>query len=557
MGYRYNAITGELDVVDTSAGDISINQIDTDAGSAVPVAGIVNILGTAAQGISSSGAGNTVTLTIADSTETQKGVIELATDVESIAGTDTSRAIVPTSLKAKLGSQTAKAIPFGAGDTNAISWTAGMADGNLIIGSTAGNPTPAFLTSTDASVVITNGANSIDLSAGAAVPTLFVTDAGTATPAVNILNVLGGNNIGTTGAANNLTINLTGTTDHCVQVGNASGSLTSLGAGTTGELLIGNTGADAAFGSTAYADFSFSNVTGVGVPRTLNIVNTDVNVASYSDLRLSTAPLGGDAMISWEIQGTLFYAMGVDNSDSDIWKLTTSSDPSGGTTAIAVDNGTAAVKFANAYEFPVADGTASYPLVTDGAGNLDFNSLTVAGGGTGLTTITDHAVLVGSGINAITPIAMDTNGMLLIGSNGADPVAATLASADGSVTITNGAGSIDLAVVGTGMPWTVKTDAAVALAVDNGYITNRAAGITYTLPDTAAAGSIIRIAGLAGLWTVAQNAGESINFGNQTTTVGVGGSLVATNANDAIELLCIVANTTWTVISSIGNLTVN
>lgn len=40
-----------------------------------------------------------------------------------------------------------------------------------------------------------------------------------------------------------------GTTDHAVQVGNASGTLTSLGVGTTGQVLIGSTGADPAFGA--------------------------------------------------------------------------------------------------------------------------------------------------------------------------------------------------------------------------------------------------------------------------------------------------------------------
>lgn len=39
------------------------------------------------------------------------------------------------------------------------------------------------------------------------VPTDFVTDSGTATPVANILNVLGGSNVGTTGSGNNLTIN--------------------------------------------------------------------------------------------------------------------------------------------------------------------------------------------------------------------------------------------------------------------------------------------------------------------------------------------------------------
>jgi hypothetical protein len=105
--------------------------------------------------------------------------------------------------------------------------------------------------------------------------------------------------------------------------------------------------------------------------------------------------------------------------------------------------------------------------------------------------------------------------------------------------------------------WSVETGAAVAPAVNKGYITNRGGGITYTLPTTAAVGSIIRICSIAGLWTIAQNAGESIVFGAFTTTVGAGGSLVATNVGDTIEIVCTVADTTWAVLSSIGNITVN
>ena len=56
---------------------------------------------------------------------------------------------------------------------------------------------------------------------------------------------------------------------------------------------------------------------------------------------------------------------------------------------------------------------------------------------------------------------------------------------------------------------------------------------------------------------MAQNAAESIVFGAFTTTVGVGGSLVATNVGDTIELVNTVADTTWAVLSSVGNWTIN
>ena len=65
----------------------------------------------------------------------------------------------------------------------------------------------------------------------------------------------------------------------------------------------------------------------------------------------------------------------------------------------------------------------------------------VGSGGTGLTAPTDHAVLVGSGAGAITPLSVGTNGQVLVGSTGADPVFATITEGTG-ISITLGAGTL-------------------------------------------------------------------------------------------------------------------
>lgn len=110
---------------------------------------------------------------------------------------------------------------------------------------------------------------------------------------------------------------------------------------------------------------------------------------------------------------------------------------------------------------------------------------------------------------------------------------------------------------GGGLTWNEVTGTSQTASVDNGYIANNASLVTITLPTTAAVGSVVRVAGSGvGGWRVAQNTGEKIYFGDNSTTSGTGGYLEFTQQFDAVELLCIVADTEWTVISSQGNITV-
>ncbi|MBP98615.1 hypothetical protein CMK18_21905, partial [Candidatus Poribacteria bacterium] len=75
-------------------------------------------------------------------------------------------------------------------------------------------------------------------------------------------------------------------------------------------------------------------------------------------------------------------------------------------------------------------------------------TLNVGSGGTGATSLTDGGILLGSGTGAITVTSQPTNGQLLIGSTGTDPVLATLTDGTG-ITITEGAGTITVATDGT------------------------------------------------------------------------------------------------------------
>jgi len=95
------------------------------------------------------------------------------------------------------------------------------------------------------------------------------------------------------------------------------------------------------------------------------------------------------------------------------------------------------------------------------------------------------------------------------------------------------------------------------MTTTNNYYTQNSALTTLTLPAAASAGTLIQIAGVgAGGWILAQNAGQSINFGNQVTTTGTGGSIASTNQYDGADILCVVANTQWVVRAASGNLKV-
>ncbi len=69
-------------------------------------------------------------------------------------------------------------------------------------------------------------------------------------------------------------------------------------------------------------------------------------------------------------------------------------------------------------------GTANEIDITNTAGSIQIgivDPLIAAKGGTGLATIPDHSVMVGSGTGAVTPIEVGATGKILAGTTGADP----------------------------------------------------------------------------------------------------------------------------------------
>lgn len=99
-------------------------------------------------------------------------------------------------------------------------------------------------------------------------------------------------------------------------------------------------------------------------------------------------------------------------------------------------------------------------------------------------------------------------------------------------------------VADSGLSWNNLAATSVNAVVNNGYVIANAGLTTVTLPTTAAVGALVAIQGQgAAGWVLTAGAGQTIKIGSSTTSTA--GSLASTNQYDSIEIICIVANTTW------------
>lgn len=209
----------------------------------------------------------------------------------------------------------------------------------------------------------------------------------------------------------------------------------------------------------------------------------------------------------------------------------------------------------------VYDSVTQLWVNSSGGGAVGYQ--TIQGNGTSVpqeTTInfigTGITVVDNPGLNATdVTITSGTNYQTIEGQGIASPQEAALNFVSDSFTVTDnpGNGSTDIRVSGV-ITWDVVTTNTL-MTVQTGYINNSGSLITYTLPATAVPGDTMRVVGYGtGLWQVDQNAGQTIRFGNHNTTTGTGGSIASTNQGDAVEVVCVVANTIFVVASAMGNI---
>jgi hypothetical protein len=119
----------------------------------------------------------------------------------------------------------------------------------------------------------------------------------------NNINLVSGNNITTTGTgAHTIQFSLTGTTDHCLQVGNATGSLTSLAAATDGQIPIGSTGADPVIANITAG----TNITITNGPGSITIASSSSPILNYVSVDNAASPynaLTSNLFISCDVSG--------------------------------------------------------------------------------------------------------------------------------------------------------------------------------------------------------------------------------------------------------------
>lgn len=211
--WMFSGSGGWIELGSSGTGDI-ISLTGDSGGAITPVSGNINILGDSTDGVSVVGTAGTLTINIAAASTTQRGTLETATTAEAIAGSSSIVAVAPDGLQAKIGTQTAHGVALGnTGATSALSW------------SSAGTAGQAF---------ISGGA-----SADGAYGTLGVVGGGTG---------------------------LTTLTAHALYVGNGTSAPTALAVGSTGQTLMGSTGADP--GWTDSPSFSGSVTAGTSLTAT-------------------------------------------------------------------------------------------------------------------------------------------------------------------------------------------------------------------------------------------------------------------------------------------------
>ena len=159
-----------------------------------------------------------------------------------------------------------------------------------------------------------------------------------------------------------------------------------------------------------------------------------------------------------------------------------------------------------------AQGVNSAALTPSNITNFFSNNPVPASqGGTGLSSPAAHSLLVTEGSSAVTRLGVAGNGQIPIGHVGADPVLANITSSGGTITVTNGPGTINIDTSGE---LVLTFDADSGSAMPSGAVITISGGSTGL--TTTGSAATISLAGTLG----PTYGGTGVNNGSSTITIG-------------------------------------
>lgn len=273
--------------------------------------------------------------------------------------------------------------------------------------------------------------------------------------------------------------------------------------------------------------------------------------------------------------------------------ITTPVSLANGGTGAALTASNGGIFYSNASTGAILSGTATAnQLLLSGASTAPLWSTT-----TYPTTNAINTLLYASSANTMAALATGNNGVLTTSAGGVPSISSTLPTAvqgnitstgtissgtwnggvivgtyggtgvnNGSSTITVGGNttfsgaytftgtltgntSVTFPTSGTlattanaGLNWVAAPSTPVAMVATTGYIITDASQVTLTLPATAAVGTLAAVVGFgAGGWILKPNSGQTISINGVSAST----SITSGGATDCIEVICVVANTTW------------
>jgi hypothetical protein len=204
--------------------------------------------------------------------------------------------------------------------------------------------------------------------------------------------------------------------------------------------------------------------------------------------------------------------------------------------------------------------TGNLPKYTNGAGAVIGDSIVSEAaavititGDLKISGLTANSFLYSGTAKQLTTTAAPTNGQLLIGSTGAAPAVGSIASADATIIITLGAGTIDIGTIGTKVFLISQSATPLNLTAANSQTTytNEGAGaqIVINLPTAVAGLSFTFIVQDTDGIQVKASAGDTIRLGGSVSSVA--GTATSTTIGSVITLTAINA-TEWIAVSLVG-----